>query len=103
MWNTKHQNKFQFADIQILDGNHFTDQTEEGRQQLADFVVHGIDVPLYSGDVVIEQGLIQSEVSVMHARSLAEDVIVNVITSYSIHYTKLYDPSLGTIRSGQSS
>ncbi len=76
VWNTKHQNKFQFADIQILDGNHFTDQTEEGRQQLADFVVHGIDVPLYSGDVVIEQGLIQSEVSVMHARSLAEDVIV---------------------------
>jgi len=76
VWNEKHENRFQVADIVVLDGKNFTDKTEQGKEELSKFIKKEASLPLFTGNINIENGKITSPVSVIHARSLAEDVKV---------------------------
>lgn len=73
VWKEKLPNRFQFTDIQIIEGI-YDDAIPEQKQQLASFVRKGEILTPYSGTLTIKNGLIQNEVSVIHARSLAEDI-----------------------------
>jgi len=76
VWNEKHENIFQFSDMEILAGTDFTDQTEEGVLVLNEHVGGVNTAPLYDGQLNVSVGKITSAVSIIHARSLAENVII---------------------------
>lgn len=74
VWKEKISNRFQFTDMQIVAGV-YDDAIPEQKQKLADFVREGKTLMLYDGKLTIENGVLQDEVSIIHARSLAEEVL----------------------------
>lgn len=74
VWKEKMSNRFQFSDMKIVAGV-YDDASPEHRLQLSDYVQNGNGIENYSGTLTIKDGVIQEEVSVIHARSLAEDVL----------------------------
>ncbi len=75
VWIEKHQNDFQFADLTVLDTEY--DENNEGdRSVLFEYLNHSVPVGTYNGDLAVENGKISTKVSLLHARSLAEDVEV---------------------------
>jgi len=62
--------------MHIISGINYTDDTEEGVSQLYGHISGENPLPSYNGDLTIENGVIQSEVSIVNARSLAENVKV---------------------------
>jgi len=75
VWNQKIDNQFQYADVQILNGT-YTDQTPDGVKTLHDFLTGTKNANLFSGKLAVNNGQITNTVSVIHARSLAENVAV---------------------------
>lgn len=76
VWNEKHENIFQYADMEILAGTNYSDQTEEGIKQLSEHIGGVNSLELYDGALDVYDGKISTEVTVIHARSLAENVVV---------------------------
>lgn len=74
VWNEKHINDFQVSDMSILVGSDYTDQTDEGVAQLYGHISGEAVLPEFSGDLDIDNGSIQNDITIIHARSLAEDV-----------------------------
>ena len=76
VWNEKHKNEFQFADMEILAGTQYTDDSETGIKVLSDHI-SGIErQDLFDGSLEVQAGQIVSAATVIHARSLAENVEV---------------------------
>ena len=73
VWHEKHENTFQQTDMVIL-SEVVSDKTEPGREKLYNFIAENDLIPLFTGELDIEQGIIKNELSIIHARSLAEDV-----------------------------
>ncbi len=77
VWNEKHQNIFQRADIVILDGSY-----EEGnsthREVLFNYLNPASESSArpFNGPLHVENGVILDDVTVIHARSIAEDVLL---------------------------
>lgn len=76
VWNQKIDNQFQYADLQILQGT-YTDQTSEGVKTLHDYLAGKQAAELFSGKLNVTDGQITNQVSVIHARSLAENVVIS--------------------------
>nr|WP_321453241.1 sodium:alanine symporter family protein [uncultured Carboxylicivirga sp.] len=76
VWNQKLENRFQMADLQILQGNTIDDTTIAGKLLLAKHINGEESLPLFTGKMEVEDGKITSDVKLIHARSLAEDVVV---------------------------
>lgn len=78
-WTQKHQNNFQAADLAVLDGQ-YDDSVAADRQALFGWLNAGNDanVTHYSGELTVIDGRITNTdaVTVIHARSVAEDVMV---------------------------
>ena len=76
VWNEKHDNLFQRADLFIVSGQ-YDDSRPEDQQQLAGFLNPALssDVQTFTGPLTLENGIIQDDVTVIHARSIAEDVM----------------------------
>lgn len=75
VWTEKFDNRFQNTDLQIL-AARYDDTQPQDRQDLHDFLLGQKDLPLFSGILKVADGLIQNEVTVLHARSVAEEVRV---------------------------
>lgn len=75
VWHEKHDNRFQMADLEVVDGL-YTDVTEEGRVQLSDHITGRKPLVFYDGTLQVANGKIEEEVSLIHARSLASNVRV---------------------------
>lgn len=76
VWQEKHQNQFDYTDMFVVQGQ-LTDQTEDGVAQLYGHISGENPIPLFNGDLAIENGQIQEDVSIINARSLAEGVVVS--------------------------
>jgi alanine or glycine:cation symporter, AGCS family len=74
VWNEKHVNDFQMADMSIVEGMDFTDDNAAGVERLFAHISGDDPIPSYNGELVIENGMIQSDASIINARSLAENV-----------------------------
>lgn len=74
VWNQKHENNFQQTDMEIVVGTNYTDATEEGVATLYGHISGENAIPAFNGDLEIENGVITSDVSIINARSLAENV-----------------------------
>lgn len=75
VWNEKHENRFQMADLEILNGI-YEDTSDAGREVLGNHVNGEKTLVLFSGVLNIDNGTISNEVSVIHARSLASNIRV---------------------------
>jgi len=75
VWQEKIENKFQFTDVQVL-AEKFDDVDREQRIKLSNHLLTDEKLPLYSGELIVERGSIRTVVSLIHARSLAENVQV---------------------------
>jgi AGCS family alanine or glycine:cation symporter len=75
VWDKKHVNDFDQADMSIVMGT-YTDQTEEGRTQLYGHISGDAPLTTASGVVKIENGQLPTDITVINARSLAENVQV---------------------------
>ncbi len=75
VWNQKHQNNFDYTDIYVMN-NSVDFDSREGRLEIIDHVEKVSNEKLYTGDISVANGAIQSDVVFIHARSLAEDVVV---------------------------
>ena len=75
-WNEKHQNEFQIAELEILAGNQYSDANEAGITQLFGHISGKEELPLFDGELEVENGKILDAVSIIHSRSLAENVVI---------------------------
>jgi alanine or glycine:cation symporter, AGCS family len=76
VWSEKHENDFQNADMRVL-GQIYDEKDERDRQVLFNYLNHNGAINLFSGQLEVRDGEIQNELSIMHARSIAENVVVS--------------------------
>jgi len=75
VWTEKFQNKFQDADTVVLNGT-FSDQNEEQANELSNFITGKKGIELFSGELEVNEGIITNQPTIIHSRSVAEDVKV---------------------------
>jgi AGCS family alanine or glycine:cation symporter len=75
VWTKKIDNQFQYADLTVLAGT-YTDQNPEGQKTLHDYLAGKTDLEKFSGQLTVTDGKIKNQPSIVHCRSLAEDVTV---------------------------
>ena len=73
VWDKKHMNDFDQADMTVVVGG-YTDKTEIGREILYKHIAGDSTLPLYDGEMRIIGGKFPADISVINARSLAENV-----------------------------
>ncbi len=77
VWAEKLPNQFQSTDLIALEGN-YSDNNPSHQEQLFQFLAGEKMLPLFSGNLNVENGEIQDDVTLLHARSVAEEVTVLV-------------------------
>ncbi len=75
VWTEKIENQFQDADMMLVSGV-YDDTKPEDVALLSAFVNEGKNLTPLSGTLKVENGKIQENISVIHAKSLAEDVLI---------------------------
>ena len=75
VWNEKHINTFQKADLHIL-SRVYDENNENDTKQLFEYLNHAGPIESLSGELRVEDGKVLNEISILHARSIAEDVVV---------------------------
>jgi AGCS family alanine or glycine:cation symporter len=73
VWNEKIQNQFQQADMVFLEGI-YDDTNPEHKKQLSAYLQNTLDLDLHNGSLRVDDGVISGNVTLMVARSVAEDV-----------------------------
>jgi AGCS family alanine or glycine:cation symporter len=75
VWHEKHINEFQRTDLKIL--NRSYDESDPADLQvLFEHLNHDVPIEYYSGLLDVKGGEIQNDITLLHARSIAEDVHV---------------------------
>ena len=74
VWNEKHENTFAQADLIFLD-KVYTEDKEEDVKDLFNYLNGNSDISMYSGNIDVIDGRHSNEISILHARSLAEDIL----------------------------
>lgn len=75
VWKEKYENKFQEADLVVLNGN-YSDKNEQDADKLYHFLAKKAELPLFSGELKVVDGVIENQPTMIHSRSVAEDVKV---------------------------
>ncbi|HER07452.1 MAG TPA: sodium:alanine symporter family protein [Bacteroides sp.] len=77
VWNEKLENKFQAADLYVLEGT-YTEKESHDRMLLGRFFSNDTTVDLFTGSLKVVAGIpVSEELTLIHAESFAEDVIVH--------------------------
>ena len=74
VWNEKHENTFAQADLIFLD-KVYTEDKEEDVKDLFNYLNGNNGISMYSGNIDVIDGRHSKEISILHARSLAEDIL----------------------------
>ncbi|MFI3287243.1 MAG: sodium:alanine symporter family protein [Rikenellaceae bacterium] len=83
VWNEKFDNTFQSADTYILESADFQNSTPQNAALLSEFITAGTSteqVKTLSGTLTVESGTIKTPCTILHSRSVAEDIIVRAKT-----------------------
>ena len=75
VWNEKLPNQFQNTDLEIL-ADTYNEQDQEDIALLSEHLSGLNELPVYEGELIVENGIIQSDLTVVHARSIAENIRV---------------------------
>lgn len=76
-WKDKVNNSFQATDMIVL-SNVYDDKDEAHRLKLFEYISGESDIPAFTGQLTIEEGKITNQVTVINARSVAENVLVTI-------------------------
>lgn len=76
VWNTKFDNQFQYSDLEILNGT-YSDQTAQEIKTLRYHLSGRQKAELFSGQLDVSNGQISTPVTIIHSRSVAENVVVS--------------------------
>ena len=75
VWKQKLENEFQEADLKIL-GRVYDEGNTKDAAALFDYLNKGVPLQMFTGALDVKNGRIENRLSIMHARSIAEDVRV---------------------------
>ena len=76
VWNEKIDNRFQQSDLQIIEGS-YQEENEADRTLMARAFINDTTLALYTGSMQVEEGTVITDgVTIIHAESFAEDVVV---------------------------
>lgn len=75
VWNEKLPNDFQSADMLVLTRT-YDENNSEDREILYKHLNDLEAAPLFSGQLRVQDGKVQDELSILHARSIAEEILV---------------------------
>ena len=75
VWTEKFENKFQEADLLVLDGT-YEEQNQQDVEELHNYLVGKTDLPLFTGNLIVDEGMIENQQTILHARSFAENIRV---------------------------
>jgi AGCS family alanine or glycine:cation symporter len=70
-WKDKFQNDFQDTDVLVL-AEAFDENTPADKETLSNFYVKNTTLPLFTGDLLFEEGKMKNELTLIHSRSVAE-------------------------------
>ncbi|MEN6323238.1 MAG: amino acid carrier protein [Proteiniphilum sp.] len=76
VWNQKVSNQFQRTDMVVLAGS-YDEHDAADAAALRDYLNNKGDLPLFSGTLEVVDGKIQNDNSILHARSMAEKIMVS--------------------------
>ena len=74
VWNEKHENTFAKADLIFLD-KVYSEDNQDDVQDLFNYLNGNSGIPMYEGSLEISNGKHSTDISILHARSLAEDIL----------------------------
>ena len=74
VWNEKHENTFAKADLIFLD-KVYSEDNQDDVQDLFNYLNGNSGIPMYEGSLEISNGKYSTDISIIHARSLAEDIL----------------------------
>ncbi len=74
-WTEKLPNDFQDADLFVLDGVYH-ERNPEDQKKLSDHITNRAPLAMFDGTIEVKDGTITSPVTIIHSRSVAEDVRV---------------------------
>ncbi|BDD04277.1 alanine/glycine:cation symporter family protein [Aureibacter tunicatorum] len=78
VWNEKFENQFQTSDLNFLSVN-YSDEKEQDRENLFQMLSGEKEMPLFSGILQVNNGKITNKnISALHARSLAEEIKIQI-------------------------
>jgi AGCS family alanine or glycine:cation symporter len=75
VWNEKHQTEFQYASMKVLDRTYDPSSADD-KETLHLYAVNKAEVPFFTGKLHVNNGEIENNLSIIHSRSLAENVKV---------------------------
>ncbi len=76
VWNEKIDNRFQQADLQIIEGKYLEDN-ENDRVLMASAFSKDTTLSLFTGSIQVEEGTVLTDgITIIHAESFAENVVV---------------------------
>jgi AGCS family alanine or glycine:cation symporter len=75
-WSDKFQNDFQDTDLLVL-AARYDESNAVDKQKLSDFIRGKETLPYFTGALDVSAGEITNDLTIMHARSVAEDVLVS--------------------------
>ncbi len=95
IWKDKVENQFQFTDVEILDG-YYNENEDKDREQLFYHLSEKDPLPLFSGELPVNDGKIEEDVTILSARSVAEEV--NVQTALGEPYNGMITVEQGMVQ-----
>ncbi len=76
VWKEKFPNTFQMADIQVLD-RVYDEKDKKDVALLADYLNRKESLPLFTGEIQVADGKVLNDLTILHARSIAENLLVS--------------------------
>ncbi|NQU51360.1 MAG: sodium:alanine symporter family protein [Bacteroidetes bacterium] len=75
VWTEKLDNQFQDTDLVVL-AETYSDQNEKDKESLYQFLANETELEQLTGSLIVVDGIIQNQPTIIHARSVAEEVKV---------------------------
>jgi len=73
VWNEKHMHSFQYTDLIVLNST-YDDTKAADKETLANFILTENTLTLFTGNIEVVDGKVVNELSIIHNRSLAENI-----------------------------
>jgi AGCS family alanine or glycine:cation symporter len=73
VWNQKVENTFQYSAMKVLE-RPYDMQNQKDAETLKLYILNKKDIPLFNGNLDVKDGEIRNSVSLIHTRSVAENV-----------------------------
>lgn len=75
IWQQKVDNTFQMSDMMILD-RVYEDTNPAHQELLFNYLTNTGDLDFFSGELTVVDGRMQNEITIIHARSVAEEILI---------------------------